>query len=679
MLDLGEEDGRYVPSSILSKKIKEFHDNSKELLPFLAQNTKFHEIQTDCEIGKSLECIFRMTEPCVINVRPGKAATLQQEIIRNLSDNHDFINLDVKALQTAEMERKTVIGEEYIKLLKQDKSVPASLICKMLKRIIYCGQTKLNKFILSNFPEEIDQVKELEAHVVKLAAIIYPSGSSAFVELSNQELQSFNIESLFQKDFRLKTMNEWSFQLFNEKLGNKVEFGVVSGKPGSGKTQACTILEKQHGFTAINMQTISDQCKATLGTEDEPFEGDVPLADVEKAICKMINDAKSAGGRCKFVFDSFLHATEEEFMTFVGQFGCPNFILFLTCDEKTVGERWCKKNEAEDVPEDVTEEFKTQSAANSARREKLTEIFTALKVEICCTDTSKIASVESFTKDLNNKFSSKVVLVNHEQTIGVDNTCSNLAIKYNMIYISAYQCIKHHIENKTDWGLKLCANRKEKGVVLEKVDDFMEQLYSPVHFDMSIIMQLMKETISSKTTNQKFVIIEGLCNSLKLSDVENQLELRLMDEFFNIEATLGEVKAIIGLQYNEEQEYVREDEIEYEQFPEAPVEEVKEKKEGEEDEEEAPVEEEDDGEKKAPAFKKEEYQWTISNRKPKNLPQLYQGCKGINTLHECKTSDMFGVTKEEQISKSMDDFFNRLHEPDNSDKYLYQQIIFTQK
>lgn len=40
--------------------------------------------------------------------------------------------------------------------------------------------------------------------------------------------------------------------------------------------------------------------------------------------------------------------------------------------------------------------------------------------------------------------------------------------------------------------------------------------------------------------------------------------------------------------------------------------------------------------KKAPAFDRTEFKWTITNRKPKNLPQLFHGMKGINTLHEVK-------------------------------------------
>ena len=48
-----------------------------------------------------------------------------------------------------------------------------------------------------------------------------------------------------------------------------------------------------------------------------------------------------------------------------------------------------------------------------------------------------------------------------------------------------------------------------------------------------------------------------------------------MDELFGIEKHIGEVQAIIGLQFNSEKEYVEEYEIEYEVFPEPEVVEVK--------------------------------------------------------------------------------------------------------
>lgn len=49
----------------------------------------------------------------------------------------------------------------------------------------------------------------------------------------------------------------------------------------------------------------------------------------------------------------------------------------------------------------------------------------------------------------------------------MDTTCANLAIKYNMVYLSAYQIIKQHIEEKTDFGKRLEATKKPKDIVLQ--------------------------------------------------------------------------------------------------------------------------------------------------------------------------------------------------------------------
>ena len=66
----------------------------------------------------------------------------------------------------------------------------------------------------------------------------------------------------------------------------------------------------------------------------------------------------------------------------------------------------------------------------------------------------------------------------------------------------------------------------------------------------------------------------------------------------------------------------------------------------------------------------------MSDRKAKNLPQLYLGCKGINTLHEVKQSTDFDAVQAKAIAKCLDEFCGRLQDSDNSDKYQYQQVIF---
>lgn len=82
--------------------------------------------------------------------------------------------------------------------------------------------------------------------------------------------------------------------------------------------------------------------------------------------------------------------------------------------------------------------MKTDSNANKARRTALMNHFESGPGRVSIIQLNTSTSVESTMKELQNKVSPKVVLVNHEKQLGVDTTCANLAIKYNMIYISAY-------------------------------------------------------------------------------------------------------------------------------------------------------------------------------------------------------------------------------------------------
>jgi len=112
-----------------------------------------------------------------------------------------------------------------------------------------------------------------------------------------------------------------------------------------------------------------------------------------------------------------------------------------------------------------------------------------------------------------------------------------------------------------------------------------------------------------------------------------------MDELFTIETILGEVKAVVGLQYAQEAELEDESTTKYEEFEKVEVAVAAKAPTGDDEEggdEPEPAADDEEGEKKAPAFDRTQYKWTITNRKPKNLPQLFHGMKGINTLHEVK-------------------------------------------
>jgi hypothetical protein len=185
--------------------------------------------------------------------------------------------------------------------------------------------------------------------------------------------------------------------------------------------------------------------------------------------------------------------------------------------------------------------MKQQEAADTILRSAIEDTYKVLGGRVSMLKLETDASLETTYNELAGKFSPQVIIVNHEKRLGIDTTCANLAIKYNMIYISTYQIIKQHIEGNSEWGKKLLATKREKEILLttQVRDEFNEAEYSPVHFEQQIVMDLLKETIASKRSNQGYVLIEGLCNNPKLSKEEDQLELRLMDEFLDIEKNIG--------------------------------------------------------------------------------------------------------------------------------------------
>lgn len=81
-------------------------------------------------------------------------------------------------------------------------------------------------------------------------------------------------------------------------------------------------------FKPIDMKAISDKVKSKLGTEEEPFEGEVPIQEIEKEISKIITEG--AKSKTKFIFDGYSHKNLQDFIDFTEEFGVPEFLICLS-------------------------------------------------------------------------------------------------------------------------------------------------------------------------------------------------------------------------------------------------------------------------------------------------------------------------------------------------------------
>jgi len=82
-------------------------------------------------------------------------------------------------------------------MVSSNRIIPAEMIVRMIKRVIYSGDPDLNRFILTSFPDIIEQAREFETNCSKISAIIYSTSADPVVPIKNNNLSLFNIDSLF--------------------------------------------------------------------------------------------------------------------------------------------------------------------------------------------------------------------------------------------------------------------------------------------------------------------------------------------------------------------------------------------------------------------------------------------------------------------------------------------------
>lgn len=106
------------------------------------------------------------------------------------------------------------------------------------------------------------------------------------------------------------------------------------------------------------MKAMEEEIKKSLGTEDEPFEGDVPLDKVEAAICDMVAQDKQSGKKCTYLIDSWLHKNCADFLGWAKTaLGLPTFAVNVHCDKKCSEDRYKRMNETEEIAEDAQQEL----------------------------------------------------------------------------------------------------------------------------------------------------------------------------------------------------------------------------------------------------------------------------------------------------------------------------------
>jgi adenylate kinase family enzyme len=208
------------------------------------------------------------------------------------------------------------------------------------------------------------------------------SADTHVIEIKNNNLTLYNIDSHFQKEHRLSTLGRWEDEVFQDIYKNDVDLIVIVGGPLQGKTTLAQQVSKVSGYKLVDWKSIEEAVRAKLtGPEGEPFEGKVPLSKIEEAVGGLMKAEQKTGGRAQFIFDSYPHDSPDAFASFLKSYfgvGWPEIVFDLrnSCTNATIiASRLKKKLGADDISEEQQAELKNQQADQESKVGALIEIF----------------------------------------------------------------------------------------------------------------------------------------------------------------------------------------------------------------------------------------------------------------------------------------------------------------
>jgi len=142
----------------------------------------------------------------------------------------------------------------------------------MLKKIIYSGIEGRDKFILSDFPDSIKQAQEFEQHCATISAVILAAGTSMnkknTIDIIDNGLSIDTIDSLLQKEHRLKPMRCWDESTFSEHLGSRTNWAFVMGGPLSGKSLVAKLIAESTKGKVVDMNALAESIRPRLEVDE---------------------------------------------------------------------------------------------------------------------------------------------------------------------------------------------------------------------------------------------------------------------------------------------------------------------------------------------------------------------------------------------------------------------------
>jgi adenylate kinase family enzyme len=516
MRKLGIHHTDFIGCSELNKALTEF-ENKNSYLDFLRKKCgkNFLELNVNKVFKLVVEDLIQKIAPNVLIFNSGDAngKAVKENLVNYFMEKlgYQFIDVEkiLKEYSSRNHELGNLIEDAYGK--RTGTGVSNSLKIEALKPILF--NEKNDKFILVNYPDSQESIKEFEEKICKILRYVYVSKISPL----NLKLESSEIEIYFKKNNRFFIYNQDDIHeyIINDILGCNRDFNIAYGLPFAGDTLINGHLEKNYRHKLIDLNKFIEQIKIQkAGAEGDP---ESIVVDLQMLLTEFKEYLKEIPKNQKICIENLLNPVIVDYdgaSKFMEILGRPRFFFEIFCTETALIDKYKTKNE---IADEIGEEQKAEFEKSLEIPKKIIELLREFSYK-----TIKIDTSFSDWKSLNNfdfNFGRNLIVVKHDYSICLENSLYLAAAAHRVLYVNVPYLIYRQFYLNNSWAERLENSYDKKNLNIPDFDDFERKIYkvyNPLHFQESVVNELIlfhiNENSKENEDNDNMIILTGYIN-----------------------------------------------------------------------------------------------------------------------------------------------------------------------
>jgi len=531
MRKLGIHHKNYIGCAELNKLLTEF-ELKKEHLEFLRKKTSknFLELNVNKTFKLVVEDLMELIAPSILILNNDNAGEESKNLLlQHFKEKLNYQIIDVDQILKEYASRNHSLGKLIEDAVRTGhKVVPNSLKIEALKPIIF--NQKNEKFILTNYPDSVDAIKEFEEKVCKVLRYVYVSKTYPL----NFKLENSAIEIYFKKNnrFFIYANDEINEYVIDDILNVNRDFNIAYGLPFAGDSLINSHLDKNYKHKVIDIVKYIEQIKvAKAGPEGDPesITVDFPMLLSEFSVY-----VKEIPKNQKICVENLLNPVITDLdavSKFLEILGRPRYFFEIFCNEVALIDKYKAKNE---IVEDLSEEQKAEFEKNQEIPRKVIELLKSYAYK-----TIKIDTSFSEWKSLNNfdyNFGRNLIVIKHDYSLNIENSLYLTAAANKILYVNVPYLIYKQFYLHSAWKQRLENSYSKKDLDIEDFEDFERKIYktyNPLHFQEAVVYDLILNYINENSKenedNDNVVILSGYLNYDLLPKEEAPLNLPIYE------------------------------------------------------------------------------------------------------------------------------------------------------